>query len=75
MTDLGRILVFTGILLVVAGGILLLLGRFPGLPLGRLPGDFSWERGNTRIFVPLATMLIVSVVLTILVNLILRLFR
>ena len=71
--SLGRLLLLAGIGLVVLGGLLLLLGRLPGL--GELPGDFRWERGSTRIYVPLGTMLVVSIVLTILVNLILRLFR
>lgn len=75
MSDLGRILVLAGIALVLVGGAILLLDRFPGLPLGRLPGDFSWDRGNTRIYVPIATMIVVSIVLTIIVNLILKFFR
>jgi hypothetical protein len=69
MSDIGRILVFAGIALVLVGGVILLLNRFPGLPFGRLPADFSWERGGTRVYLPLATMLLVSIVLTILVNL------
>ena len=64
-----------GLALIVAGGVILLLGRTPGLDLGRLPGDFSWERGNVRFFAPLGTMLLISIVLTLLVNLLLRLFR
>jgi len=75
MSDIGRILVFAGIALVIVGAVILLLNRFPGLPFGRLPGDVSWERGGTRVYLPLATMLLVSIVLTILVNLIMRLFR
>lgn len=75
MSDVGRILIFAGIALAVVGGVILLLDRFPGLPFGRLPGDFSWERGGTRVYFPLTTMIVVSVVLTILVNLVLRLFR
>lgn len=75
MSNLGRLLVFLGIGLVLIGGIIWLLSRFPGLPLGRLPGDFSWEGERVKIYFPLATMLIVSLVLTLLVNLILRLFR
>lgn len=75
MSSLGRLLVFMGIGLILIGGIVWLLSRFPGLPLGRLPGDFSWEGENVRIYFPLATMLIVSVLLTLLINLILRLFR
>lgn len=58
------------------GGLVWLLTR-TGLPLGNLPGDFSWqsESGNTRVYVPLATMLLVSLVLTLVVNLLWRLFR
>lgn len=70
---LGRLLILVGIGLVVLGGLLVVLGRTPGL--GALPGDFRWERGGTRLYVPLGTMLVVSIVLTILVNVILRLFR
>lgn len=75
MSDLGRLLVFAGIALIAVGGLVLLLGRLPGLPFGKLPGDFVWERGSVKIYVPLATMVIVSVVLTLLVNVVLRLLR
>lgn len=75
MSDLGKILIVFGMLLVVVGGILLLIDRVPGLPLGRLPGDFSWDKGGTKIYFPLTTMIVVSIVLTILVNVILKLFR
>ncbi len=76
MDNLGKLLLVAGALLIVAGGVVLLLGR-TGLDLGHLPGDFAWESesGRTRVFFPLATMIIVSIVLTILVNLVLRLFR
>lgn len=46
-----------------------------GLNPGSLPGDFSWKRGNVRIFAPLGTMLLISIVLTIIVNILLRLFK
>lgn len=75
MGEIGRVLVYVGVGLVVIGGILLLGDRIPGLHLGRLPGDFSWERGNTRIHFPLVTMIVVSIILTIVINIILRLFR
>lgn len=75
MSDLGRLLIFAGAGLIVVGGIILLLGRMPGLPFGKLPGDFSWEQGGVRVYLPLATMVIVSIILTILVNVIVRLFR
>jgi len=72
-SDLGRILIALGIVAVVAGVILLL---WPHIPLlGRLPGDFSFTRGNTRVFIPIATSLVLSLVLTVVINLVLRLFR
>ena len=58
---MGRFLVIVG--LVIAGvGLLMSLG----LPLGRLPGDFSVKRGNVSFYFPLATSVIVSVLLTLL---------
>lgn len=75
MADLGRILLIAGLVLACIGGGILILNRFPGLPLGRLPGDFSWGSGDTKVFFPLATMIIVSIVLTIVINVILKLFR
>jgi hypothetical protein len=49
----------------------LLLAFGPSIPLiGRLPGDIRIERDNVRVFIPLGTMLLVSIVLTILFNVI-----
>lgn len=75
MNGVGRLLIIAGISLIVIGGIVLLLGRIPGLNLGKLPGDFSWEKGDVRIIAPIGTMLLISIVLTILLNIFLRLFR
>lgn len=69
MAPLGRVLIFVG-LLVAALGVLVLLGGKIGW-LGRLPGDFTFRRGNTTFYFPLATSLLVSAV----VSLILWLFR
>jgi hypothetical protein len=74
MTDVGRILVVLGIALVVIGGVVMLLGRV-GLPLGRLPGDFLYRGKNTTFYFPLATSILVSVVLSLLFFLIGRLKR
>ncbi len=74
MNDIGRLLLFAGLGLAALGGLLLLLGR-TGVPLGHLPGDFSFESGNTTVYVPLGSMLVLSLVLTLVVNLVLRLFR
>jgi hypothetical protein len=63
--ELGKLLVFLGIALIVAGLAVMLLGRL-NFPLGRLPGDF-WYRGkHTKVYFPLATSVVLSIVLTIL---------
>lgn len=64
MNDLGRILVGLGLLLVVGGAVILLLGR-TGLPLGRLPGDLTWRGKHTTVYFPLATSILLSVVLSL----------
>jgi hypothetical protein len=70
---LGRILIWIGGGLLVLGLLLVLIGKIPGL--GRLPGDFLIKRENVTIYIPLGTMILVSVVLTLLFNLIARLRR
>jgi Protein of unknown function (DUF2905) len=64
MNDLGRLLVGLGLVLLVAGGLLLLLGR-AGLPLGRLPGDISYRGKNLNVYFPLGTSVLLSVVLSL----------
>ena len=65
MSDLGRILILFGLLLVVIGIAFVLLDRF-NVPLGRLPGDLSWRGRGWSISFPLASSIIVSVVLSLL---------
>jgi DUF2905 family protein len=65
----GRTILILGIVLVVAGLFLLLGPRLPGF-IGRLPGDISWSRGNVRVYVPLGTCILLSLILTILLSLI-----
>jgi hypothetical protein len=67
--ELGRVLLIIGIVLVVVGGLAMLGVR---LPFGRLPGDIAIEGERGGIYIPIVTMLIISVVLTVLVNLFLR---
>ena len=57
---MGRVLVVFGVLMVLAG-----LAINYGLPLGRLPGDFTFRRGGFSIYVPLASCILVSVLLTL----------
>lgn len=70
---LGRLLIILGGLLVVGGVLLVLLGQIPFF--GRLPGDIAVERERFSLFFPLASMLILSLVLTIVINIVLRFFR
>ena len=69
VTDIGKMLVLLGLLVVVAGGVFILLGR-TNLPLGRLPGDMVYRGKNTVFYFPLATSIVVSVVLSLLFYLI-----
>jgi DUF2905 family protein len=64
MTDLGKILIAFGVLLLVAGVVVILLGR-ANLPLGRLPGDIVYRGKNSTFYFPLATSILVSVLLSI----------
>ena len=74
MAEMGRILVALGVALVVIGGIVMLLGR-TGMPLGRLPGDFLYRGKNTTFYFPLASSIVISIVLSIVLFLIGRLKR
>lgn len=64
MTDLGKILLVLGGVIFVAGAVLVLAGRF-NLPLGRLPGDIVYRGKNTVFYFPLATSILISIVLTL----------
>jgi hypothetical protein len=74
MNDIGRILVLVGGVLLVAGGLIILLPRL-GLPLGRLPGDLRFETGQFTCLIPLATSIILSIVLTVGLNLLVRFLK
>jgi hypothetical protein len=74
MVEMGRMLVMLGLALVVIGGIVMLLGR-TGLPLGRLPGDVLYCGKNTTFYFPLASSILISVLLSIVLFLIGRMTR
>ncbi len=74
MYSFGKILLSFGILFILGGGVLMLLSRF-NLPLGRLPGDIRIERENFTCLFPLASSILISVLLTLLLNLALRFWR
>ena len=64
MAGLGKLLIVFGVLLLIAGVLLTLLGR-ANLPLGRLPGDIVYRGKNTTFYFPLATSILVSVLLSL----------
>ena len=74
MAEIGKGLVVLGILIVVAGGVFMLLGR-TNVPVGRLPGDIVYRGRNSTVYFPLMTSLVVSVVLSALLYFISRFRR
>jgi hypothetical protein len=68
--SLGKMILLFGIFLVLIGGLMLLGGRLFGL--ARLPGDIFLQRGNFSFYFPVATSIILSILLTIILNLIRR---
>ena len=69
MSEVGRIIVILGISLIVIGGVVMLFGR-AGLPLGRLPGDIVYKGKNTIFYFPLATCILLSIVLSVVMYLV-----
>jgi hypothetical protein len=72
-SDLGKWIALMGASLLVLGGLIWLMGKVP--LLGHLPGDIRIQRGNVSCFFPLATMIIVSILLTVILNIVVRLLR
>ena len=68
--DIGRLLIVGGVVLAVVGLVLVLAPNIPFL--GRLPGDIRIENENIRVFIPVGTMLLVSILLTLVLNLLNR---
>lgn len=74
IANVGRWLVIAGLGLAAVGALLWLLSR-TNLPVGQLPGDFRFEVGSVSCFVPLATMVIVSLLATLAINVIIRILN
>ena len=72
LDSMGRLLLLFGLVVAAIGLLFMLGGRIPFL--GQLPGDLQYERDNVRIYVPIATGILVSIVLPVVLNLVLRLF-
>jgi hypothetical protein len=71
MQSLGKLLVVAGLVLAATGVVVLLLGR-TNLPIGRLPGDIVYRGKSTTFYFPLATSILLSVVLSLILYLIHR---
>lgn len=74
LQSIGRFLVVAGAILLVTGVLAIAAGRL-GLPIGRLPGDFSFKGKHVTVFAPIGTMLVLSLVLTFIVNVLTRWFK
>ncbi|MGZ9222306.1 MAG: DUF2905 domain-containing protein [Anaerolineales bacterium] len=74
MENIARFLVLGGIVLILIGGGVYLAAKF-GIPLGRLPGDILIEGKNGSFYFPLASSILISVLLTIILNLIVRFWK
>ena len=73
MIDLGRLLVILGLIIVALGIVIVLAGRLPFV--GHLPGDILVRRGGGSFYFPIITCLLLSVALTIVVNVLTLIFR
>jgi len=73
MSDLGKWMLVIGLVIAAVGGVLWLLGRisFPG----NLPGDIHIQTENFGCFIPLGTMILLSLILTVVLNIVVRLLN
>jgi hypothetical protein len=69
LEGVGKLLIGGAVVLLVLGGVFLLLGRFG---LDRLPGDLVFRRGNFTVYFPIGLMILLSIVGTIVLNIVFR---
>lgn len=74
MTEIGKSIIFIGILIVIIGIILLFSDRLP-FNLGKLPGDISYKKENFSFYFPITTSILISIVLSLLFYLFSKFFR
>lgn len=74
MQGLGRLLIYAGIFILLLGVCVLAAGKL-GLPLGRLPGDFTWRGKRSSVYFPLATCLLLSVIFSLVLYMLSRFRR
>ena len=70
MEGMGKLLILTGFILIILGLFLVFSGRIPYL--GKLPGDIRVEKENFVFYFPLATCILLSILLTLILNLVMR---
>ena len=68
-SEFGKVLILFGLILVLMGLVFMAGGK---LPVGKLPGDIRIQRGNFHFYFPLATCILLSLILTLVLNLFLR---
>ena len=73
MSEIGKLLIILGVVIVLIGALLLIAGKITWL--GQLPGDIVIETGNLSCFFPIATSILISIALTIILNLLLRIIN
>ena len=66
MQDFGRALIFLGVIIAIVGAVFYFSGR-ANLPIGRLPGDITYRKGNFTFYAPLATSILLSIILSLIV--------
>ena len=74
MNELGRYIIMMGFMLIIVGGIIYILGDKTSW-FGNLFGDMKYEGEKVRVYAPFASMITVSIVLTVVINIILRFFK
>lgn len=74
--SIGRVMLIVGVVIAVLGGLFMLLGRIPFFSrLGSLPGDIRVQGEGFSCFVPIVSMILLSIVLTVILNIIVRLIN
>ncbi len=74
MLNIGKGMMLLGGIIVILGAVIYFISR-AGFPFGSLPGDIQFRQGNFACVIPIATSLILSVLLTILLNIVIRFFN
>ncbi|MEN8727645.1 MAG: DUF2905 domain-containing protein [Sulfurovum sp.] len=74
MAEIGKSIIFIGIIIVIIGVVLLYSDRLP-FNLGKLPGDISYKKENFSFYLPITTSIIISIVLSLLFYLFGKFFR